>query len=78
MNSVTLPTDRAADFLIVSDLNNQERSNVMIFKTDIGTRKKTREVSPKLVNHQLIYNWSIDTNDMDNVLRIESSEELKE
>jgi hypothetical protein len=51
---------------------------LLIFKTNIKTRKMVKAVRPILNNHSVIVNWSIDTKDIDNVLRIEVSENLNE
>lgn len=51
---------------------------VLVFKTDIRSKKKVEVVKPILNNHPSIYGWSVDTQDIDNVLRIEASARLKE
>ena len=51
---------------------------LLIFKTDIKTKKKIKEVGSVFKNHPIIMNWSIDTEDIDNVLRIEASGNLSE
>jgi len=52
--------------------------NLLIFRTDIKTKKKVKVVKPIFNNHPTIADWSIDTEDIDNVLRIEASGKLKE
>ena len=52
--------------------------NILVFKTDLKTKKKVREISPCLNNHALIQEWSVDLFDVDNVLRIVTSHPLKE
>lgn len=52
--------------------------NVLIFKTDIATRKKVREISTILNNLQTVRRWTVDMEDIDNVLRIEASGPLQE
>ncbi|MBL4606092.1 MAG: hypothetical protein JKY02_10655 [Flavobacteriaceae bacterium] len=49
---------------------------LVILRTDIKTKKKVKKVKPLLNNHPLIINWSIDLEDVDNVLRIEASNSL--
>ena len=51
-------------------LNNME--NLLIFKTDIKSKKKVKSIKRLLDNHPVISDWSVDTNDVDNVLRIET------
>ncbi|MDN5202704.1 hypothetical protein QQ008_15045 [Fulvivirgaceae bacterium BMA10] len=51
---------------------------VFIFKTDISTKKKAKTLKPVFSSHPIITDWSIDTEDIDNVLRVEASENLNE
>lgn len=51
---------------------------ILIFRTDIKTKKKVKAVKPIFNNHSSISNWSIDIEDIDNVLRIEATENLDE
>ncbi|TSE11358.1 MULTISPECIES: hypothetical protein [Aquimarina] len=51
---------------------------LLIFKTDIETKKKIKSIKPLLNSLSTIINWSIDTEDVDNVLRIETTENLHE
>ncbi|MFK7786090.1 MAG: hypothetical protein AB8B56_13295 [Crocinitomicaceae bacterium] len=44
---------------------------VLILKTNVSSRKKVRELQPVFDNHGSIKCWSVDTEDRDNVLRIE-------
>ena len=52
--------------------------NLLIFKTDIKTKKEVKVVRPLFNNHPVITNWSIDIADIDNVLRIEAEDDLNE
>lgn len=51
---------------------------LLIFKTDIKTKKKVKMVKPLLINASFIKDWSIDTEDIDNVMRIETIGNLNE
>jgi hypothetical protein len=51
---------------------------LLILRTDIKTKKKVKKVKPLLDSHPLIFKWSIDLQDIDNVLRVEASSDLKE
>ena len=51
---------------------------ILIFRTDIKTKKKFKAVKPLFNTHPSISNWSIDIEDIDNVLRIEATENLNE
>jgi len=52
--------------------------NILIFKTDIKTPHKIKVLMPILNNHANIVTWSVDTEDIDNVLRVEASGDLSE
>ncbi|WP_146052766.1 hypothetical protein [Aquimarina sp. I32.4] len=51
---------------------------LLIFQTDIKTKKKVKSLKPILSNHSDIIDWSIDLEDIDNVLRIEATANLSE
>ena len=48
--------------------------NILIFRTDIRSRKMVNSVKQVFENHPIIKNWSVDLQDIDNVLRIEVSD----
>jgi len=50
------------------------KMEVLVFKTDIIGEKNTENLGQILKEDHRIRNWNIDQNDIDNVLRIESSE----
>lgn len=50
------------------------KMEVLVFKTDIIGEKNTKNLGQILKEDRRIRNWNIDQNDIDNVLRIESSE----
>jgi len=51
---------------------------LVILKTDIKTKKRVKVMKPVFNNHPIISKWSIDTEDIDNVLRIEAEDNLHE
>jgi hypothetical protein len=51
---------------------------LLILRTDIKTKKKVKLMKPVFNNHPVISRWSIDTEDIDNVLRIEAGDSLHE
>lgn len=51
---------------------------LFIFKTDINTIQEVRTVNYLFNNHTTINKWSLDIEDIDNVLRIEARENLLE
>ena len=51
---------------------------LVILKTDITTKKKVQQMKSVFNNHPIISKWSIDTEDIDNVLRIEADDNLQE
>lgn len=44
---------------------------VLILKTDISSNKKIKRLFPIFNSYPAIKRWSVDTEDIDNVLRIE-------
>jgi len=51
---------------------------LLIFRTDIKTKKKVKVMKPIFNSHPLINNCFVDITDIDNVLRVEVAENLKE
>ncbi len=51
---------------------------VLVFRTDIKSKKKVKAIKPHFNKLTLINKWSVDLEDIDNVLRIESAEPLRE
>ena len=51
---------------------------ILIFKTDIQTKQKVNIVKPLFNKHPSIIVWSVDTEDIDNVLRIEAADDMVE
>lgn len=51
---------------------------LLIFRTDIKSKKKVKSIKTVFNNHSDILNWSIDLEDIDNVLRIETTKNLSE
>ena len=46
---------------------------LLLFRTDIKSKKKVKYLQPLLNEHAGVLDWSIDLEDIDNVLRIEAS-----
>ena len=51
---------------------------LLILRTDIKTKKKVKVLKQVFNTHPVITKWSVDIKDIDNVLRIEARNELKE
>lgn len=51
---------------------------LVILRTDIKTKKKVKKIKPLLKNNPIISNWSVDIEDIDNVLRIETQNDANE
>ncbi|MFT4576241.1 MAG: hypothetical protein ACI9SI_001160 [Polaribacter sp.] len=49
---------------------------LVILRTDIKTKKKVKKMKTVFNNHPVISKWSIDIEDIDNVLRIEAAGNL--
>ncbi|MBD3638467.1 MAG: hypothetical protein HUJ25_14035 [Crocinitomicaceae bacterium] len=52
--------------------------NVLVFKTNILNQRMVEYLSPLLAEHPEIINWSVDTEDVDKVLRIETNLDVSE
>lgn len=46
---------------------------ILVFKTNLTNAKRISDVEPSLDVHPGIYQWNVDLNDCDNVLRIVSN-----
>ena len=57
-------------------INNQMK--ILVFKTNIKTKKELSLVRPSLNRQSQILKWTVDNNDIDNVLRIETDGKLTE
>ena len=51
---------------------------ILIFQTDIQSEDKVSHLEPVFNTHSDILNWSVDLEDIDNVLRIEAKTNLTE
>lgn len=58
----------------ISGINSSK--TIMVFKTDIDSIDKLGLIRPVLNDHPCVRHWSVDMEDVDNVLRIEASEKL--
>ncbi|OUS00401.1 hypothetical protein A9Q86_10545 [Flavobacteriales bacterium 33_180_T64] len=52
--------------------------DLLIFRTDIKSKKKVKSLKSIFNKHSGILKWSIDLEDIDNVLRIETKKNLSE
>ena len=51
---------------------------ILVLRTDIKTKEMVEMVTPAFDSHPMVMSWSVDTMDIDNVLRIEATEEVEE
>ena len=51
---------------------------LLLFRTDINSRKKVKRVTPVFNQNMDVLDWSVDLEDIDNVLRIEATPNLSE
>ena len=49
--------------------------HIIIFKTNIRFKKDVKKIEPVLNAHPVILRWTVDREDVDNVLRIEATQE---
>lgn len=52
--------------------------NVLVFKTDIVSAQKAKVLATVFSGSRNINNWNVDTQDIDNVLRVEAKHSVKE
>ncbi len=52
--------------------------NLLILKTNIASRHALEQLSPILDMHRAIEGWSVDLEDSDHILRIQSNADLTE
>ncbi len=52
--------------------------NLFIFKTDVATNAKVESLKRFLQDNPIIRKWSVDLEDIDKVLKIETTVDLKE
>ena len=52
--------------------------NLLIFQTDIKSKKKVNYLHPVFNEHDDILKWTVDLEDIDKVLRIEATARLTE
>ena len=52
--------------------------NLFIFKTDVATNAKVESLKGFLQDNPIIRKWSVDLEDVDKVLKIETTVDLKE
>lgn len=52
--------------------------NVIILKTNLATTEMVERLNPILNHHALVSEWHVDLEDIDRVLRIETSEDVSE
>ena len=52
--------------------------NIHVLKTDLNDPVRVHEIGPLLNLHPSIYRWNVDVEDIDNILKIESAQNLKE
>ena len=51
---------------------------LLLFRTDIKSKKKVKSLKSMFNNHNDILDWSVDLEDIDNVLRIEATVNVTE
>lgn len=51
---------------------------ILVYRTDIKNKKKLKKLRPFLDQHPLIKHWTVDLEDVDKVLRLETSAFIQE
>ena len=78
MKSTTSPNYEANRFIFLHQCVKNYPQNILVFRTDIKTKKRVKAVESIFNSNPTITNWFIDTMDIDNVLRIEAPARLNE
>ncbi|WP_027419566.1 hypothetical protein [Crocinitomix catalasitica] len=55
-----------------------KESNVLVFKTNIENDEKLNQLKPIFDNQQSILQWTVDIEDVDKVLRLETKASISE
>lgn len=58
--------------------NYKIKTQLFILRTDIGTQQRVKQVKSIFDGNANIIKWSIDTEDIDNVLKVEATKNLSE
>lgn len=59
-------------------INNSKNTKVLIFKTDIKVNYKVKIIRHIFKQHRGIIRWTIDMDDVNNVLRIDATDDINE
>jgi len=51
---------------------------LLILKTDINSPDHVNKIRPLFDNNPIVFNWSVDLQDIDYILRVEASDHLLE
>lgn len=54
------------------------KTKLLILKTNIQSKRKLNKLVPVFNGHQSIQHWSVDLEDIDKVLRIETNKNIEE
>ena len=65
-------------YIIISTYGQPNSANILVFKTGIKTSAMIDIIRPTLDSLPSIHSWSVDIEDIDNVLRIEASDSISE
>lgn len=52
--------------------------SVFVFKTNLKSKEAVRGIAPILDLHPDVFMWNVDTDDIDNVLRVETQSHIDE
>ena len=52
--------------------------DILVFKTNLFDARRISDIEPSLDVHPNIFNWNVDLNDEDNILRIVASNVARE
>tara|TARA_R110000737_G_scaffold53512_1_gene75148 strand:- start:14198 stop:14476 length:279 start_codon:yes stop_codon:yes gene_type:complete len=63
---------------ILTEISVSVDDNLLIYRTNISSKKRIKLLQPFFDEHPHILDWNVDRQDVDNVLRIEVLDGIKE
>jgi hypothetical protein len=62
----------------MEQMNSSLQTHVLVFRTNVNGWNEINRIRPVLNGHSLIRQWSVDTEDIDKVLRVVCSSQVNE
>ena len=78
MRIITPHNNDKMPFILLDENSSPRLTHIHVFRTGIKTMENVNNISPVMNSHPKIESWSVDTEDIDNVLRIVAHGKLNE